>query len=414
MRNFDYSKALKKIRKMTKLKLVPFVLGVTMLTGCSGDKNDNMVKSKPVNWDRVESSKELPEENWYYKPFAKKGYECDFLVKGLFRVKREYDVNYSLNNIYSDDYHREKFYFDNLDEYRNYVEVKNPTYSDVRGVVEENTNISNLYKEYLYESFDNLEKNASDLDLVALYHNVKDLKIVNCTDEDFNNFYGGIYFDKAEKCLKINPDVITKDDFCREVVGKGMMSVTFVDEDEDIEYCYLPTTEVIRADQNNVWGGNFESETLGKRFYKYAVDMIMELATNKKIADDENLSREYFRILCEKTETSLNDFIQGGNLTLMNNMHNKSFRQLYDYLEFSDDNAEFVIERFLTHYAASKLYTNEDDMASIKTDISEVLDSGDSLTLENIEMETLETVETLSNEDELQKVYSKEYEYYDY
>lgn len=414
MRNFNYTKYFKKIVKMTKLQLVPFTLGITMITGCSNDKNSNMIKSQAVNCSSLESLEELPEEEWYYKPFAKKGYECEFLVKGLFRVKRRYNVNYSLNNIYADDYHREKFYFDNLEEFRDYVEVKNPTYDDVRKTVEENVNINNQYKNYLYECLDNLEKNASDLDLIALYHNIKDLKIVNCYEEDFNNFYGGLYFYKTDKCLKINPDMIKKDDFCREVVGKGIMSAAFVDEDEDIEYCYEPTTEVIRADQSNVWSGNFESETLGRLFYEYAVDMVMELANNKKVCADDNLSREYFKILCEKAETSLNDFIQGGNLALMINMCNKDFRQLYDYIEFSSENAEFVIERFLVHYAANKLYLNETDMVSIKTDISETLDSGDSLTLENIEKETLEIVETLSNEDELQKVYSKEYEYYDF
>ncbi len=357
MRNFNYTKYFKKIVKMTKLQLVPFTLGITMITGCSNDKNSNMIKSQAVNCSSLESFEELPEEEWYYKPFAKKGYECEFLVKGLFRVKRRYNVNYSLNNIYADDYHREKFYFDNLEEFRDYVEVKNPTYDDVRKTVEENVNINNQYKNYLYECLDNLEKNASDLDLIALYHNIKDLKIVNCYEEDFNNFYGGLYFYKTDKCLKINPDMIKKDDFCREVVGKGIMSAAFVDEDEDIEYCYEPTTEVIRADQSNVWSGN---------------------------------------------------------LALMINMYNKDFRQLYDYIEFSSENAEFVIERFLVHYAANKLYLNETDMVSIKTDISETLDSGDSLTLENIEKETLEIVETLSNEDELQKVYSKEYEYYDF
>lgn len=411
MRNFYYFESFKEIARITKLKLVPFILGVTMFTGCSNDKNDNTLKYQAVNWDVLESHEKLPEEKWYYKPFAKEGYECDFLVKGLFRVKREYDVNYSINNNYCNEYHRERYYFDNLDEVKEYVEVKNPTYVNVRNVIKENININDLYKEYLYECLDNLEKNSNDLDLVALYYNLKDLKIVDCYEEDFNNFYNGLYFYRIEKCLKINPDIIKKDEFCREIIGKGIMSVAFLDEDEDIEYCYRPTTKVIRADQHNVWGGTFEAETIGRKFYNYAVDMVMELATNKKIEEEENLSREYFRILCEETETSLNDFIKGGNLTLMKNMQKKSFHKLYNYIEFSDANVGFLIERFLTHYAANKLYSDSDEISNIKDEISKVLDTDE---LENIERKTLDNIDTLNSKEELQKVYSKEYEYYDY
>ena len=76
----------------------------------------------------------------------------------------------------------------NFDEFSKYIDTKaNPTYEELRETLKNNENVSEKYKEWLFEGIDNLEKNMTDLNLTVLNYNFDRLKIIEKSLEDLNS-----------------------------------------------------------------------------------------------------------------------------------------------------------------------------------------------------------------------------------
>lgn len=72
---------------------------------------------------------------------------------------------------------KEKVFVYSNDEFREYLDNKNPTFEDLRVVLNDNENIDSKYKEKISDYIDGLEKKDSNVDLSVFYYNLQHLKI---------------------------------------------------------------------------------------------------------------------------------------------------------------------------------------------------------------------------------------------
>lgn len=78
----------------------------------------------------------------------------------------------------------------NNDEFRKYVDVKHPTFDDVRKALAEKENIPKRYKDYINQHINNLEETHKNLDLAVMYYNIERLIIEEKEEEDIKNDVG--------------------------------------------------------------------------------------------------------------------------------------------------------------------------------------------------------------------------------
>ena len=97
-----------------------------------------------------------------------------------------------------------KFLYNNH-QIKKYLDVKDPSFDDVRRVVKRNPNIPEEYKEYAFDYIDELERYNPSQDLAILYYNMENLKNIKVSDIASSALTKG-YFNKFEKEIAVDTE----------------------------------------------------------------------------------------------------------------------------------------------------------------------------------------------------------------
>lgn len=91
---------------------------------------------------------------------------------------------------------------ENNDEVRKYLDVKKPSFEDVRTAILNNSNIPEKFKRIAIEYVDEIERNNPRQDLAILYYNIYNLRNIKTLDSS-NELIRG-YFDKFKKEIAVS------------------------------------------------------------------------------------------------------------------------------------------------------------------------------------------------------------------
>ncbi len=398
--NFD------KILKNKKIKLVPLTLAISLLGGCGykekADKMESHVMTSYTNF----ISEFYRKKNTLDCYFEQWGFEYEGLGENYYRIKKD-----CKNNI---------IYCASLDEFKNYVDIKNPTFDDIRNLLAQNSNISGEYQEWLLEGINNLEENAPDLELVALYYNLKRISIVEKTTKEIVEKIGtsGAYFKVETGEVVINPETVSRYTLCHEILGHGISDIEIDSNGTTVHY--MPNCKALYV---NLDTAEYKGENIGLSLEEGKADLISDIATNCTSGGPYDAQAEQLRIFNEVTNTSLADFANNGVIGLINNMKKSDIDNPLIYISNVDCLLEATrkinldipteytikhnIVEFFKDFADDKV-ENGTDKEEIKETISKVLahsnyiwiNAGETFVFDSVSVETLKQ-ESLSNIDKL-------------
>ncbi len=294
-----------------------------------------------------------------------------------------------IKNYYNEDYNKQEIFSHNLDEFRNYVEVKNPTYDDLRKAVEENKNIDGEYKKWMYEGINQLEKHCEDLDLVVLYHNLTKMKIIEKSPSEIKEKIGtdvnGYYIPKNSNVI-INEETIDKKrTFYHEVFGHGITETIINNDDNIIEQSMRSDIVSLekKEDDNKYY---MQISSLCSGLEEAKADIITKIITGE-YQNSCAYSRELknLRVFMELTNTSLEELIKNGTTELINKMAKNSITSPISYIEVVDMWAsvnmptEFItltdnLTEFFIDYTENEIKKGE-NLQDIINDIDNIMDN---------------------------------------
>lgn len=365
MNKINIFESTKQALKNNKFKLVPIIIATSIIGGC-GHKQTSC---KPIGSGIPYVTKFLDEFEQNENNFTLYSFEYENLGDNYYRIKKDYN-----NNI---------IYCSSLEEFKNYVDIKNPTLTDIKNVLADNSNINKEYKEWILEGIENLQKQVENLELVALYYNLKRMNIVERSKEEIAEKIGtlGAYFDISTGEVAIDPEGVTPYILCHEILGHAISDIEIISNETIIRYtpyCKVMCTELNAIDFN-----------LGLSLEEGKANLISNIATASTRGGPYVAEEEQLRIFNTITNTSLEEFINSGVVELINNMRKNDINKPIDYINNVDQLLyakrekklmlpfEYTIEHnvveFLKDYADDKI-TNGIDKEEIKTIVSETLD----------------------------------------
>lgn len=224
---------------------------------------------------------------------------------------------------------------DTMDEFKKYVEMKNPTYSSLKYALNQNENIPNKYKEILEKGIDNLEKELPNLDLSVLYYNLNRIKVYDDESTDFDeeltdNLSG--YFRPKEGIIMVKSDE-SEEVILHEVLGHGCTEA-YIPE-ENLSQSMSATIVSIEDDE---FQETMSITNLGCSLEEGKADMIAAIAKGESI---DNTARyvteiEQLRIYMETTNTSLEELTKYGISNLILKMKQNDVDKPITYIENID------------------------------------------------------------------------------
>ena len=241
---------------------------------------------------------------------------------------------------YVDENSQKIIYCENMDEFREYVNVKNPTYNDLRQVLNQNENIPDKYKEILRNGLNNLEEKLPNLDLVVLYYNLNRIKVFDENTVDFEEEMD----EKVSGYFKINEGVaIVNSDESDEVVlhevfGHGITEAYI--PDKNVTQSMTPKIVSLEEDEN---ASSVSLSSIGRSLEEGKADTIAAIAAGES---PENTVRyitefEQLRIYMETTNTSLEELTKYGIGNLILKMKQNDVNKPVTYIE----NIDFIFNK---------------------------------------------------------------------
>lgn len=415
MKNIDSNNSLRTKLKHSRVKLVPFVLAASMLSGC-GAKVEVM-KSSPNKLmsailENVEDELNRQKTLDYY--FSEWGYECKNMGDNFYRIVKDNNTDI--------------IYCGSLDEFREYATVKEPTYDDIREAIVSNATISGDYEKWLLEGVNNLENSGINFDLVVLYQNFKEISLVEISSEEMMKEHGhlGAEFDIRGRRIFIDPANVSPYVICHEALGHGISDIQTSFDGKTI--FYMPDFLTIYVDTET---GKCSFNYLGFSLEEGKADLIADIATKTTNFGTYEMEAEQLRIITEMCGLSISDYISYGTTLLVDKMRECDVDKPFDYIKSVDDlltsvrNREFEIEdrcrmrynmkEFFKDYADDKI-TAGWDVEEIKKQIKIVFENSkyksveagqlfifDSVFMDDLEEEILNLVDDLENEKTLIK-----------
>lgn len=355
MNRVEFNQNFKSILKKGKIRLIPLVLAASMVSGCGSKKvsckpieNQSSSLVSSVLEDIEDFSKKEDTLNYFFNNW---GYECEKIGDKYYNIKR--------------DYNNGMIYCASLEEFREYVDVSNPTYSDVREAILENPSISDKYEKWLLDGLDNLESSGESFDLVALYYNVKRMNIIEITLEEMIDEIGspGAYFTVEDGNVYVCVDDVTNYALCHEVFGHGLSDVQI--KKEGLFIRYMPNILVMYADYDNA---EYEIKDFGLSLEEGKADLISDIATGRHSGGPYDMEAEQLRIFNETTGISLGDFVSKGTLYLIDNMKKNDIDYPVKYIEGVDGLLDSVRD---SKFDFDDKYTMESNMRAYFKDYAD-------------------------------------------
>lgn len=330
-----YGKIYKLIPKIIHNGTLISLASAMLLVGCAQDITiDDFIIQNDATYEEDESRTTETDQNCIVTTEISEKYildnsnvETDILPGEIYVVRSRNDGR--------------QIFCKDMDEFRKHVDVKNPTFDDVRAAIKNNENIPDNYKEWLNEGIDNLEVNLSDMDLVVLYYNISRMNCISKTSEEIKADTGvamaGAYFDYRDASVVINDDTVNKWTFLHEALGHASTEVNI--DDKIIKstriYCISLTKDgdgnLAKDDEGKYiaeeffWGNGIEE---GK------ADLLTQIATGEPVESAAyEVELEELRIFMETTGLTLEELINGGTEVLINAMHDNDIGNPGDYID---------------------------------------------------------------------------------
>lgn len=375
---------LRDILKTSKVKLIPVALTTTfILTGCADNNIETAINSVGnflVRTETVKDDQDSSEIADAYKLEAEVIDE-DYSMVGQFVGTEDYICN-------------------STSELEEYVDVRYPTYDDIRSAIVENAGIYGRYEEWLLTGINNLEGNAPHLDLIALYQNLKKITINDQLSDDVKAWTRplGVYLSEEDNTMLVNQDSVTPYILCREVIGKGITKCAIELDDKKLIY---DTNLKVFSDKDNR-----DKTEIGQGIKEGVMDILANLATNTVGEGHYDMMAEQFRIYSEVVGYSLNDYVKSGTLGLLNKMKEKTIERPTKFIVAVDelidesynvdtqDSMEGSIIRFFVDYVGED--TKDADMITSAQEVA-------SNVLENSSYEVVQTGMLVTDMDYLEE-----------
>lgn len=384
-----------RVVKVSKIKLVPFALMAAIISGCSVEqeeiKNPIPVIEETVDNEKKENEEEKTENLPIGYYLSNWGYACGELKEDTYIINK--DVN------------QDKVYCYNLDDFRNYVENKHPTFDEVKEAVIQNENINGKYQEWLLAGLDNLEQNENNLDLVVLYQNIRRLQIIEKSgDEIYNEERAKAYFEPSSSSVTLDKENISNQEFCHEVLGHGATEIALKQGNQTIVSSLEVKTLFIDI-ENQI----YKEDSFGSAFREAAADMISGVASGGYLTTSYNLYVEQLRIYSSFLDYNLSDYISGGPLGLIEEMKKIEIQNPYSYIQAADKilntmdikgveeiySSQYNLKKFILEYAEYEM-KNGIEMEDVKEKVESVIDENGP---QNIHAGGLMFIDYLSSED---------------
>lgn len=261
----------------------------------------------------------------------------DFIIQDLnsygINTEKLTDNVYMIKEFFSD------VYCTDVNEFKKYVDLKNPTYEDVKNIVINNKDIPEQYQEWLVEELDNLQESMPDLDLTVLAYNMQRTKIIYQTDEEIQAVASEntmAYFVRQTGEVVVNPDTATKWIIAHEVLGHGLTEAEVDYNGSKIQKLTKMPTVIVKED------GTYTIELFGNSMEEAKAERIAELASKESLG--ENLAyvseEEQIRVFLEAIDMSLEEFIAKGNYGLYMKMKEVGIENPLEYIECADVNLQ--------------------------------------------------------------------------
>ena len=218
-------------------------------------------------------------------------------------------------------------------EFAEKLDVKDPSYEQVKELIEQKDNLSNKYKEWLITGLDNIEQKLGDIDLSVLYYNISRMNII---DQDYDemreiSMTNGTkaYFNPKTGTVAVNEDEVDSQILCHEVLGHGISEAY----NEGKAYTSSKLTVYSKIEQYGV------VYSYGMAIEEAKAEMISEIACGVPFGEynsSYNQSMEFVRVCMETTGVTLQDLIQKGVPYLIEKMKENDINYPIDHIENMD------------------------------------------------------------------------------
>lgn len=279
------------------------------------DENKQMLNAAPVIEEQQDIT-EIPSEQNFNEIVNNQNIEIEQdeeLTNWLYKTKNEIILK-------------------NNDEFRQYVENKNPTFNDVRDAIEKNQNLHSDMKENLYEYLNVLEEKCPDIDLVCFYYNVERLDVEVLSKEKMEETSGantdGYYNFLTGKITFREDGCIIKETIYHEF--SHMLTQSSISIDNTIIY-RLMESYILDEQNNGICIGDGYNEGLIENFLIYVLgkDSTMDIGVYRDYTDIVNL-------IIRTTNISITDMLNHDTRYIIERLKEEGIKDAKHIVELID------------------------------------------------------------------------------
>ena len=233
-----------------------------------------------------------------------------------------------------------------LDEFRQYADVKNPTYEDVKNAIALNENIPELYKKIIYGWLERLKQNFPNLDLVVLYYNASTIKFEIIQQEEIDQESNSNKKENDDKWKNVKA-LFVKDEHKQYVQD----SIAEVELEHEVEHWITEATikkdnltvnntskmiiidGEITKNENNII---IPAKSLGIGFEESRAEAFRRIVSNdfeEKYYEDHI---KVFKLLMSIADMNLEEFTEYGTRGLVQRLTEKGFNIADKVTEYDD------------------------------------------------------------------------------
>ena len=218
-------------------------------------------------------------------------------------------------------------YTKNNDEFRQYVENKNPTFNEVREAISKKQNLDPIIVGYLYEYIDILEEKCPDIDLVCFYHNIEKLEFRIETKEELEKQKCSGYFEVINGTIVVGEE-LNKETIYHEIGHMLNQACIMVNNN----YVMRKAQSYVIDEQNNVSciGTGF-SEGLNENFHLevFDIDNNMDIGIYRDYTDVINL-------ILKTTDIDIIDLLQNDTRYVIEQLKENGIKDAKHIIDLMD------------------------------------------------------------------------------
>ena len=232
-------------------------------------------------------------------------------------------------------------------EFAQYIDIQNPTYDDVRNVLNSNPQVPDDIKEILLGGINNMEAKGFSMDLSVLYYNLQRLNVKYVQPGDLGTCIG--IYDHVDGCTYLENEINQKDPaYVAEIVRHEVLG-------HGSTRAYNPNAKVmcdvmdpyLEIDQQGVIR---DAGFLGHFAVEGIADTITAIANDKKIdTQTSSYTTEVYELitLCDSNDIEIEDFANHGIELLIDKMKANGVENPYQTISILDNTTELMMQNAL-------------------------------------------------------------------